>query len=62
MKKLRIDLYCGYADDKTFTEHDCFKQHEGETVDDFINRISETLFENIEQLTYEDEGEDEYSD
>jgi hypothetical protein len=59
VKKLRIDMYCGYTENKSFTEHDCFKQLEGETVDDFIARISETLFENIEQLTFEDEGHDE---
>lgn len=60
MKQLRIDLYCGYAENKSYTEHDVFKQDGNETVEDLIERIVAVLFENVEQLTYEDEGtEDE---
>lgn len=56
MKKLRVDLYCGYNGDRSFTEHDCFRQYENETLEELIDRVTTVLFENIEQLTFEDEG------
>lgn len=62
MRKLRIDLYSGYRDDKSFTEHDTFCQLDKEPIEDFVARITEALFENVEQLTYEDESnEDDWS-
>jgi hypothetical protein len=49
MKKLRVDLYSGYAGE-TYSDHTKFVQFTDEIIEDFIERITNVLFENIESL------------
>lgn len=58
MKRLRVDLYCG-RNGEAPAYRTALRQLTDETPEDFIERITNVLFENIEQLTSEDEGEDE---
>lgn len=57
MKRLRFDLYSGYADDKTFTEHDRWIQGQGETLEEMADRIREAVIENGETFMGEDDDE-----
>ena len=61
MSRLRFDLYSGFEDDKSFTEHDTWVQLAGETVEELADRIRQAVIDNGEQLINDDdsEGEDE---
>lgn len=50
MKRLRVDMAAGFYGYKP-TEKNKFVQFNDETPEDFIERITTVLFENIEQLT-----------
>lgn len=55
---LRVDLACGMVGDPPVYKSS-FRQLTGEMPEDLIERITTVLFENIEQLTYEDGADDE---
>lgn len=59
MKKLRIDLYSGYAGDRTHTEKDVFVQDDDETPQDLIERVVERLIGNIDQFVNDDEEDED---
>jgi len=58
VRKLRFDLYGGYADAPKSAEHTQFTQNDGETAEDFIERITNELFASVEQLV-SDAGDDD---
>lgn len=59
MKKLRFDLYSGYATDPKYTEKDRWIQAEGETLEDLAQSIYDQVIENGETLLNEDDGDDD---
>lgn len=57
MKALRIDIYTGYDDDRSYTEKDVFVQCDGETDQDLVELIVERLMDNIQQLRGDDDDD-----
>ena len=43
---LRFDLYSGFSEDKSFTEHDTWVQMKGESLEDLAQRIYDMVIEN----------------
>lgn len=58
MKKLRFDLYSGYATDPKYTEKDRWVQCDGETIEELAEMIKRQVLENAESLL-NDEGDEE---
>lgn len=59
MKRLRIDLYTGLADDQTHTFRDSWIQLAGESIEELAERIKQVAIENLESIQ---ESEDNQSD
>lgn len=55
MKRLRIDLYTGLAEEQKHTFKDSWLQVEGETVEDLAERVRQMVIENLECIL-ESEG------
>lgn len=58
MKRLRFDLYSGFADNRSFTEKDRWIQCEGETLEDIAQAVYQAVLDNAEALL-NDEGDEE---
>lgn len=59
MKKLRFDLYSGYASDPKYTEKDRWIQAEGETLEELAQAIYNQVLENGETLLNDEDGEED---
>lgn len=58
MRKLRFDLYSGFVSDPKYTEKDCWKQAEGETIEELAEAIKQAVIDNAENLL-DEEGDNE---